>query len=452
VRTFPPLLVRIAVALVVAIAGCSSGDARAPLSAADRQLIRDNVLSRVPNIGFVVNADLDGKLVYLGCDVDKTEVSPGESFKIVHYWEVLDPPGPDWKIFTHLGPRVVILDHVPIKGRYPIREWNAGEIIRDEQDIQVPLSWDIPFVFLYVGVYHASVRLPVRSGEHDGANRVVALRLPVRGASREALVPEMDVRRAWRAPVIDGRLEDPTWSEIDFGKALVHAVNGGSIFPNAEVKMLWDDKFIYLGMKATDAVLKPRDGFFFHLSTERSRDVLEVKVTVDGRAVTVDPNTPSKRRRRRDQSSPSPRFSVVAAVRAEEIPARSPKETEKKAPHSPAAGLSSVPGSRLVSSTLLSEWTAEVAVPWAALPGGPIDPGTVFRLRANVVRDDWSSDRIQISSAWSPSLGAEPRDPSRLGILNLADDVGIPIVSRAAPRGSILRDVAGEMRGLTPDR
>jgi hypothetical protein len=187
-------------AAVGATMGCDFSEAT--LSDADRQLIKDNILSKAPSMDLPVNADVGGKLIYLGCDINKTQVSPGESFTVIHYWEVLDPPGPDWKLFTHLGPRTINVDRTPIKGKYPVAEWKAGEIIRDEQTVTVPVRWTAPFIIVYVGIFHGTTRLEVRSGEQDGDNRVIAVRMPVRGTPRDVAVPALDVINYWRRPVV----------------------------------------------------------------------------------------------------------------------------------------------------------------------------------------------------------------------------------------------------------
>ncbi len=68
----------------------------------DPAYIEKNILAEAPAIGLVVNADLGGKVVYLGADVDKPTIRPGDKFKVTHYWKVVDPPGEHWRIFTHV--------------------------------------------------------------------------------------------------------------------------------------------------------------------------------------------------------------------------------------------------------------------------------------------------------------------------------------------------------------
>jgi hypothetical protein len=59
---------------------------------------------------------------------------PGKDVKLTHYWKVVTPPGEGWKVFTHLeGPNhqnFINADHPPVKGKYPVSQWKAGEIMK----------------------------------------------------------------------------------------------------------------------------------------------------------------------------------------------------------------------------------------------------------------------------------------------------------------------------------
>src|SRR5215813_1932107 len=71
----------------------------------DMKIAKQNILTTAPTPKFPVNADLDGKLVYLGLDTDAPTIEPGKDVKLTHYWKLVAPPGDGWKVFTHLeGP------------------------------------------------------------------------------------------------------------------------------------------------------------------------------------------------------------------------------------------------------------------------------------------------------------------------------------------------------------
>src|SRR5215467_2222569 len=95
----------------------------------DMKTAKQNILTAAPTLKRAVNADLDGKVVYLGLDTDVDTIEPGKDVKVTHYWKVVTPPGDGWKIFTHLeGPNhqnFINADHPPVKGKYPVAAWKA---------------------------------------------------------------------------------------------------------------------------------------------------------------------------------------------------------------------------------------------------------------------------------------------------------------------------------------
>src|SRR5437016_6586648 len=71
----------------------------------DMKVAKQNLLTTAPTPKYAVNADLDGKVVYLGLDVDPATIEPGRDVKLTHYWKLVASPGEGWKTFTHLeGP------------------------------------------------------------------------------------------------------------------------------------------------------------------------------------------------------------------------------------------------------------------------------------------------------------------------------------------------------------
>jgi len=124
-------------------AGCVEQSPDMP-SEDDIKAAKEHILSAVPaNIQHRVDADLDDKVTYLGLDVDTETVTPGKAFTLTHYWKVNKPVGDDWKLFIHLEApdskkNHLNADHVPINGKYPVRLWKAGEIIRDSHRVSVP--------------------------------------------------------------------------------------------------------------------------------------------------------------------------------------------------------------------------------------------------------------------------------------------------------------------------
>jgi len=177
------LAVTTALALAPLLAGCS-GREEEKLSETDLQMVHSNLLPSEPTPKNPVNADLDGKLVYLGSDFEPAVAAPGQQVRVTSYWKVVQPPGEGWRIFTHLeGPNhhgFVNDDHGAIAGKYPVDQWKAGEIVRDQRTIAVPANWSASSMLIYVGAWKGQTRLSVKSGPNDGANRVLAATIPVK--------------------------------------------------------------------------------------------------------------------------------------------------------------------------------------------------------------------------------------------------------------------------------
>src|SRR5882672_49219 len=97
---------RAALALAASLVGvfvgaCVEQDEDKP-SEDDMKVAKANILTTAPTPKFPVNADLDGKIVYLGMDAEPAVVEPGKDVKLTHYWKVVAPPGEGWRVFTHL--------------------------------------------------------------------------------------------------------------------------------------------------------------------------------------------------------------------------------------------------------------------------------------------------------------------------------------------------------------
>src|SRR5947208_16160555 len=114
-----PLALKSAIPLCVLMLACVEQDEDKP-TAEDIAAAKQNILTTAPTPKYPVNADLDGKVVYLGLDVDHAPIEPGKDVTLTHYWKVVAPIG-EWKIFTHVnggGTKSFInADHAPVKGK-----------------------------------------------------------------------------------------------------------------------------------------------------------------------------------------------------------------------------------------------------------------------------------------------------------------------------------------------
>src|SRR5262249_15456566 len=153
-----------------------------------------------------VNADLGGKVIYLGCDLDKESVAVGDRVKITHYWKVVEPPGPEWRLFTHVnGSNCRQWNHVhdtqKAKGYSPER-WKMGDSVRDDQVFPILKTWKSPEAVVYVGMFRKGGqserdRMAIASGPHDGHGRVLVVKIPIPTNAAPASAPAgYVVRRA----------------------------------------------------------------------------------------------------------------------------------------------------------------------------------------------------------------------------------------------------------------
>src|SRR5215208_5185368 len=113
---------------LVSVSACVQQEDEKP-TADDMAIAKQNVLTTAPTPRYPVNADLDGKLVYLGMDVDVVPIQPNKDVTLTHYWKLVAAPGEGWKTFAHLeapGKQSFInADHAPVKGKYPVNSWKV---------------------------------------------------------------------------------------------------------------------------------------------------------------------------------------------------------------------------------------------------------------------------------------------------------------------------------------
>jgi hypothetical protein len=118
----------------------------------------------------------DDRIELLGYDLKLphgTYVGAGESFTVIWYFRALKTVPTDYRIFIHIdgeGQRIHG-DHDPLDGKYPVRLWDEGDVIYDEQTLDVPPSYRAGSYTIYLGFYSGESRLPIKSGPNDGENR-----------------------------------------------------------------------------------------------------------------------------------------------------------------------------------------------------------------------------------------------------------------------------------------
>jgi hypothetical protein len=388
----------------------------------DKRNIRQNILKKVPQMKFKVNADLEGKVTYLGLDVDRDKIQPGQQFTLTHYWQV-HKRVEGWRIFVHLnGPEkrgFINADHKPIGGRYPATKWQPGEIIRDEHKVTLPSDYKESTVMVMTGLWKGKLRMKIK-GPQDKENRILAATLPVSGAPTK---PPPKPRRLTAVksakPIkLDGVLDEPVWAKAPSSGEFVNTQNGGKLDWKTEVKVAWDAKQLYFGFTCQDddvwSDFKKRDEKLWTQEAVEifidadgdGKDYVELQVSPNG--VIFDSYLPEYRKNQNDWNS-----KMKAAVKVD--------------------GTANKRGDKDKS------WTVEVAVPWADVKGRgkaelklPPEPGTVFKV--NFFRMDLPKEKPQRAGAWSPPMVGDFHKLDRFGELVFGDEEGkAPTAAAPAP-------------------
>ncbi len=142
----------------------------------------DVLLREIPSSTFPQTSDFNGMIRYRGLDVSPEPAIAGQSLKLVHYWDIVAPPGRGWTILVRLqgtGQSDLIADHDAASGRYPVSRWGFGEMVRDEQTLMLPSNWPSK-ARVIVGIVNGPAELPITVGSRQTEGRLVAGTFPVR--------------------------------------------------------------------------------------------------------------------------------------------------------------------------------------------------------------------------------------------------------------------------------
>lgn len=389
----------------------------------DMKAVKANILATAPKPAFAVNADLEGKVVYLGMDVDPPTAQPGKELKLTHYWKLVASPGDGWKVFTHIeGPNhqgFINADHGPVGGKYGVNQWKPGEIIRDQHTVTLPATWTHESVMVYVGLWRGPTRLMVKSGASDGSGRVIAATIPVKVTSKPESARKRIVARRTSKPIkIDGKLDEPAWKDAASTGPFVNTMNGSPADQHTAAKLLWDDKFLYVAFENADtdvwSNLTKRDDKLW------TQEAVELMIDADRNGKTYV------------ELQVAPNGNVFDSYLPEY---RKYEDTidPKKQPYS---WNSKINAKVVVDGTLNKHddkdkgWTVELALPLvdakgmdkAETPKLPPTVGDVWRI--NMFRMDVPQGKGQQASGWSPPLVGDFHALDRFGDLVFGDEAG----------------------------
>ena len=394
-------------------AGCVEQTPDMP-SEEDIKAAQAHILTTPPTVQHPNHAELEDKLTYLGCDVDTETVVPGKSFNMTHYWQVNNPLTDDWKLFVHLeAPDTkkahLNADHVPIAGKYPVRIWKKGEIIRDIQKMTVPQSWPSNGLEVYVGLWKGPQRLKVVKGPNDGENRVLSVKLPVdRGGEQER--KSLVARRVKPGTIkIDGKIDEAVWAQAGSTGSFVHTMDGTPTNQRTEAKVLWDDKNLYVAFQMEDkdiwtTLVKHDDKLWreevvelFINADKNSKKYVELQV--NPKNVTFDSYLPDYRANQNDWDS-----GMKTAVK--------------------------VDGTVDNRSDVDKGWVVEVALPLDAARGKDkemrnVPPAVGTEWRMNFFRLDVPKEHASEASSWSPPMVGDFHALERFGTVIFGDEKGV---------------------------
>jgi hypothetical protein len=143
----------------------------------DKNKLTAAIRKTVPEqIQHPVTVNFDDHIELLGYSLkaqNKDYVGAGESFTLTWYYRCTKKLAVSNRVFVHIdgeGQRIHG-DHDPVDNAYPVTLWEPGDIIVDEQKIDVPASSHAGEYSILMGFYSGDNRLPIRQGPNGGEDR-----------------------------------------------------------------------------------------------------------------------------------------------------------------------------------------------------------------------------------------------------------------------------------------
>jgi serine/threonine protein kinase len=113
------------------------------------------------------NANLEDQVMLVAAELERVEVSPGETLALTLHWRALAQMGTPYTVFVHLsradGSIAIQKDTEPRNGTYPTTLWQVDEQVRDAYTFFIPNDTPLGSYWIKVGMYglDATQRLPV---------------------------------------------------------------------------------------------------------------------------------------------------------------------------------------------------------------------------------------------------------------------------------------------------
>jgi hypothetical protein len=376
-----------------------------------------------------------GKVVYLGNTIDRAAVVPGQIVRVTHYWQVVQPIGPGWKVFALVRGAPGTVDFMNLAatdmelGHGPAR-WQPGEVIEDIQDVVLRPDWRSATATLTVGLIavgeHGVVDRMAASGPHTQDRAVIARVIDIDLSKAPPPPGTVHVPRAAGPFTIDGVASEPAWAAAATSPELVTAEGSAEPVGKATARLTWDDQFLYAFLSITDSDIVSE--YRNHDEPLWKADCVELFIDADGNRrgyveLQVNPNNATFDSwfavTRAQGGDPSWDSGMQTAVKLRGTTA--PGDTDQG-------------------------WDAEIAIPWQAVRGRDgamavrLPPEVGDRWRMNVVRVDVrTGDKSPQASSWNRISSADFHALDRMLTVVFAD-----------PGGSIAPRPAGDAPGAAP--
>lgn len=238
------LMILVAIAIMFAFVSCKN---KGGISEAD-----------IPPTAQKVNAKFENDgIELLSFYTEPLKPRHGDSFKLITFWKFSKKLPEGEKLFYHFedesGEQRFITDRSFLDGK--VKEIPVGVIVRDEAGIkEIPRWFDSDSLVINLGFFKGDSRLVPEKKFNDGKDR---LKLPAITIDKpnivhkkiKAFVVASESRKQIK---IDGKLKESFWENAQTGGKF-WTTSGDNIAPvQTELKVAFDDKYLYLSFFAED--------------------------------------------------------------------------------------------------------------------------------------------------------------------------------------------------------
>ncbi len=260
---------------------------KAPSIQATKAERAEIVSKKAPTPQHALDFRFGDKVRLIGYDLEHSPVVPDQPFKVTWYWQVDKAFGEGFEIFTHgadsRSKNRLNLDAArALRSVYPVERWQAGDFIKDTQEVTLPEDWRSDAVVFYLGFYSSAARVPITAGKHDNESRAEVLRVPVRVGPEAKPLARIVARRIAKPIVLDGKLDEVDWQAAQPTGLMLNTMNGQPGGFPAQARVAYDTSNLYVGFSVGDEDLISKfDKNDDHLWEQ---DCVEIMIDPDGDA------------------------------------------------------------------------------------------------------------------------------------------------------------------------